>query len=91
MAVLALFVDLTKAVAISTFAMLFYYTLANFSALQLKTENRTYPRIVPAIGITTCLALLVFALFASFQSWIIGTVSLLVGAVYYAIKQKSSH
>jgi hypothetical protein len=54
----------------------------------MKKENRTYPRIVPAIGATTCLALLVFALFASFQSWIIGTVTLLIGVVYYAIKQK---
>jgi APA family basic amino acid/polyamine antiporter len=88
MTLLALFTDLTRVVAISTFAMLFYYSLANFSALQLKKENRTYPRIVPAIGAATCIGLLVFALFASFQSWIIGTVTLLVGAVYYAVRQK---
>jgi APA family basic amino acid/polyamine antiporter len=91
MTLLALFVDLTRVVAISTFALLFYYALANFSALQLKRENRIYPRIVPAIGATTCLVFLVFALFASFQSWIIGTATLLIGAVYYAIKQKSNH
>jgi APA family basic amino acid/polyamine antiporter len=88
MTLLALFIGLTRVVAISTFAMLFYYSLANFAALQLKKDNRTYPRIVPAIGAATCLALLVFALFASFQSWIIGTVTLLIGAVYYAVKQK---
>lgn len=88
MALLSLFIDLTRVVAISTFAMLFYYSLANFSALQMKKKNRTYPRMVPAIGLITCLILLVFALFASFQSWIIGTVTLLIGAVYYAIKQK---
>jgi APA family basic amino acid/polyamine antiporter len=88
MALLAIFIDLTKVVAISTFALLFYYSLANFSALQLKTKNRTYPRTVSAIGAATCLVLLVFALFASFESWIIGTVSLLIGAVYYAIKLK---
>jgi APA family basic amino acid/polyamine antiporter len=89
MTLLALFIDLTRVVAISTFAMLFYYSLANFSALQLKKENRTYSRIVPAIGAATCLALLVFALFASFQSWIIGAATLLIGAVYYAVKQKT--
>jgi APA family basic amino acid/polyamine antiporter len=88
MALLVLFIDLTRVVAISTFAMLFYYALANASALRLKTENRAYPRIVPTIGVATCLALLVFALFVSFESWMIGTASLLIGAVYYVAKQK---
>jgi APA family basic amino acid/polyamine antiporter len=89
MTLLALFIDLTRVVAISTFAMLFYYSLANISALKLKKENRTYPKIVPAIGTATCLILLAFALFASFQSWIIGTLTLLIGAIYYAAKQKT--
>ncbi|MDH5482152.1 MAG: amino acid permease [Candidatus Bathyarchaeota archaeon] len=88
MTLLVLFIDLTRVVAISTFALLFYYTLANVSALRMKTENRKYPRVVPAIGAATCLALLIFALFASLQSWIIGVASLLIGAVYYLGKQK---
>jgi hypothetical protein len=43
---------------------------------------------VPAIGTATSLALLIFALFASLQSWLIGTLTLLIGAVYYAAKQR---
>jgi APA family basic amino acid/polyamine antiporter len=88
MTLLVLLIDLSKVVAISSFAMLFFYTLANVSALRLKTEKRAYPRILPAIGAASCLALLTFELFASLQSWIIGTACLLVGAVYYVAKQK---
>jgi APA family basic amino acid/polyamine antiporter len=88
MTLLVLLIDLSEVVAISSFAMLFFYTLANVSALRLKTEKRAYPRILPAIGAAFCLALLTFELFASLQSWIIGTVCLLVGAVYYVAKQK---
>jgi len=88
MTILVLLIDLSRVVAISSFAMLFFYTLANISALRLKPEKRTYPKILPAIGAISCLALLAFELFASLQSWIIGTASLLAGAVYYVAKQK---
>jgi APA family basic amino acid/polyamine antiporter len=88
MTILVLITDLSKVVAISSFAMLFFYTLANVSALRLKTEKRTYPRILPALGAASCLALLGFELFASLQSWIIGTLTLLIGVVYYVAKQK---
>jgi APA family basic amino acid/polyamine antiporter len=88
MALLVLLIDLSKVVAISSFAMLFFYSLANISALRLKPEKRTYSKILPALGAVSCLALLAFELFASLQSWIIGTASLLIGAVYYVAKQK---
>jgi len=88
MTLLVLFFDLSRVVAISTFGLLFFYTLANVSALRLKIQNRRYPRVFPAAGAVTCLIMLVFLLLASLQSWIIGTASLLVGAVYYVAKQR---
>jgi APA family basic amino acid/polyamine antiporter len=88
MTILVLSIDLTSVVAISTFALLFYYTLANLSALRLKTKDRKYPKAIPTIGTFTCLALLAFIIFVSPQAWIMGTASLLVGAIYYAAKQK---
>jgi len=91
MTLLALSIDLTSVVAISTFALLFYYALANISALRLKTKERMYPKILPVIGTATCLALLVFILFVSSQAWVIGTASLLAGAIYYVAKQKIFH
>ena len=88
MTLLVLFIDLTRVVAISTFALLFYYSLANVSALRLKVEKRLYPRFVPVLGTATCLVLLVFILFASPQAWIIGVVALIAGAIYYVAKEK---
>lgn len=87
MVLLILFIDLTKVVAISTFAMLFYYGIANVSALRLKTQKRLYPPLVPVLGTATCLALLVFILFVSPQAWDLGVVGLVAGAIYYIAKR----
>ncbi len=87
MALLVLFIDLTKVVTISTFAMLFYYGITNFSALRLKAQKRLYPRFVPALGTATCLALLVFILLVSPQAWDLGVAGLIVGTIYYIIKR----
>jgi APA family basic amino acid/polyamine antiporter len=87
MALLVLFVDLTRVVAVSTFSLLFYYSLANVSALRLKVENRVYPKIVPFLGTTTCIALLAFTLSASPQACIVGVGVLTAGAVYYLVKR----
>ena len=86
MALLVLFFDLSSVVAVSTFSMLFYYASANVSALRLKTEERRYSKVVPILGVVTCILLLVFVVFASVQSWLIGIVSLLAGIIYYTIK-----
>jgi APA family basic amino acid/polyamine antiporter len=88
MALLVLLIDLTRVVAISTFALLFYYGLANISALRLKIEKRIYPQFIPFLGAITCIALLVFILFASPEAWMIGIVGLAVGAIYYVAKKK---
>jgi APA family basic amino acid/polyamine antiporter len=88
MALLALLVDLSSVIAVSTFAMLFYYASTNVSTLRLKTENRKYPKIVPVLGTATCILLLAFIVFASIQSWLIGIAGLLAGAIYYALRQR---
>jgi APA family basic amino acid/polyamine antiporter len=87
MVLLALFVDMSRVVAMSTFALLFYYTLANVCALRLKVQNRVYPKTVPFLGACTCMALLGFTLFASPQAWIVGVGVLTVGAIYYWLKK----
>ena len=86
MALLVLFVDLTQVVAVSVFAVLFYYAVTNWAAFRLKNDNRKLHRIVHVVGLATCLVLLVFAVFAATQAWIIGMVCLAVGAVAYGVK-----
>ena len=88
MALLALFFDLSSVIAVSTFAMLFYYASTNISTLRMKAEKRKYPKIIPILGTATCISLLVFVLFASVQSWLIGIASLLAGTIYYATKRR---
>ncbi len=83
---LVLFVDITRVVAISNFALLFYYALANISALRLKANNKLYPKIVPLFGAISCIALLIFTFFALPQEWIVGVATLAVGIVYYWLK-----
>jgi APA family basic amino acid/polyamine antiporter len=79
---------LTAVVAVSTFAQLFYYGAANVSALRLKTSARLYPRFLPAIGLGTCVLLMILV---SPSAFAVGLACLITGAAYYVIKQRSSN
>jgi len=81
MSAFILFFDLTKILTMSTFAMLFYYMIGNVSTLRLRDTH--LPRYIPVIGLLTCLILLSFSLFISFNSFIIGLIILMLGAVYF--------
>jgi APA family basic amino acid/polyamine antiporter len=87
MAVLVLFVDLTRVVAISTFALLFNYSITNTAAFKLKTNYKQH-KVMPLLGLATCLMLLAFILLASPQAWVIGVVFLIAGTIYYAVRKK---
>ncbi|MGB9718843.1 MAG: hypothetical protein ACP5PQ_02410 [Thermoproteota archaeon] len=87
MTVLALFVDLSRIIAISTFALLFYYALANASALRLRIEKRLYPRVAPVLGLVTCLILMVFI---PLGAWIMGSAGLAAGVAFYWMKKRFS-
>jgi len=90
MAILVLFFDLTGVVAVSTFGALFYYAFTNAAALKLKTEKRRYHRLVPIVGLGTCIVLLAFILFVAPQAWIIGVICLIAGAACYGARKTRS-
>ena len=87
MAVLVLFVDLTRVVAISTFALLFNYSITNIAAFKLKQNHKRH-KVLALLGLATCIMLLSFILFAATQAWIIGIAFLIAGTVYYAVRKK---
>ncbi len=87
MAVLALFVDLTRVVAISTFALLFNYSITNISAYKLTNGNKKQ-RVLPLLGLATCVLLLTFILFASPEAWVVGVVFLVAGTVYFLMRKR---
>jgi len=90
MVLLVLFFDLTGVVSVSTFGALFYYAITNAAALKLKIEKRRYHRLVPIVGLGTCVLLLVLILFFATHAWIIGCICLIAGAVYYGTKRHAS-
>jgi len=87
---LVLFVDLTRVVAISTFALLFYYGLTNIAALHLAPRERRYSNAIPALGVLTCGGLLLVALIQSPFTWILGIIGLGAGVLFYAAKSSTS-
>ena len=88
MTLLVLFIpNLTSIVAISTFALLFNYSITNIAAFKLKEKNERH-RVLPMFGLATCILLLAFLLLASTEAWIIGVAFLVLGTVYYAAWKK---
>jgi APA family basic amino acid/polyamine antiporter len=83
MALLAAFVDLTKVVTVSTFAMFFGQTITNLCALRLHPVARRHSRMFPLLGLVTSVTFLVAILFIEPLAWGIGVTSLAGGMVYY--------
>jgi APA family basic amino acid/polyamine antiporter len=87
MALLAYFVDLTGVVVVSTFALLFWYVLVNFSAFRLRCEKRLCPRWMPVLGLSTCVLLLAVVLFIAPFAWEAGLTCLFIGSVFYVVRK----
>ncbi len=81
-----LLADLALVVAVSTFAMLFFYLIANIAAFRLPEDHRLYPRWVPMVGALSCAGLIVFL---SRDAWIIGCTGLLIGIVWFLFRKKT--
>jgi len=85
MILLVLLIDIASVVAVSNFALLFYYTLTNVAALKLKIEKRRYTPIVSFFGAITCMILLVFTALASLHAFAIGGATLAAGAIAHRL------
>ncbi len=90
MAVLVLFVDLTRVVAISTFTLIFNYSITNIAAYKLKVDHQRQ-RILPIVGLATCILLLVLIFFAAVDSAVVGLAFLAAGAVIYTVRERFKH
>jgi len=82
-----LLADLALVIAVSTFAMLIYYLVANIAAFRLPREHRQYPSWVPVIGALSCIGLIAFL---SPNSWIIGCIGLLIGGAWFVFRKKTA-
>jgi APA family basic amino acid/polyamine antiporter len=80
-----LLADLTLVVAVSTFAMLIFYLIANIAAFRIPSKYRQYLSIVPVIGAVSCIGLIGFL---TINSWIIGIIGLVIGIVWYVVQRR---
>jgi APA family basic amino acid/polyamine antiporter len=80
-----LLADLTLVVAVSTFSMLVFYLIANIAAFKIPSENRHYSSVIPVIGTVSCIGLIGFL---TTNSWIVGSIGLMMGIVWYAVQRR---
>lgn len=66
----------------SAFTVLIYYAITNACALRLSADQRLYPRIVPVLGLLSCLAL---SFWVERQVWFVGMTLLGVGIVWHQV------
>ncbi len=71
----------------SAFTVLVYYALTNLAALRLPGDQRRYPRIVPALGLLSCLGL---AFWVESGIWMVGLGLIGVGLVWHWIRRRFS-
>ncbi|MCB0714236.1 MAG: amino acid permease [Ignavibacteriae bacterium] len=82
---LTLIGDVKTTWSFSAFAVLIYYGITNLSALQLLRVDSLYPRIVPAVGLLSCLAL---AFFLEREIWLIGLGLIAVGVLWQQLMKR---
>jgi APA family basic amino acid/polyamine antiporter len=85
MIISVLLVNLAIAVAVSSFAYLLYYGIANFAAIRLGPSVRRYPRIISVLGLASCLALLPFL---NPISWALGATAVISGIIVYHVMKR---
>ncbi len=79
--------DVRGAIGFSSFAVLFYYGVANASAFTLTATERRWPRALPVVGLIGCVAL-GFSLPAA--SIIGGVVLLAIGVILWLIRNRAT-
>ena len=82
-AALAATLDLRSAIGFSSFAVLFYYAIANASAWTLAGAERRFPRWISVLGVAGCVAL---AVSLPVHTLIAGGVLFAIGAGVFAVR-----
>jgi APA family basic amino acid/polyamine antiporter len=80
-----LLADVRGAIGFSSFAVLFYYAVANASAFTLTADERRWPRALPVLGLIGCVALGFSLPTASIMG---GTALLTIGAIVWLVRQR---
>lgn len=79
-AALVLIGDLKTTWSFSAFTVLVYYAITNLASLFLPPAARRFPRVIPALGLVSCLGL---AFWVETTAWLAGSALLIVGLLWY--------
>jgi APA family basic amino acid/polyamine antiporter len=82
---LVLIGDVKSTWSFSAFSVLIYYALTNLCALRLSESERLYPRLVPWIGLATCLFL---AFWVEPRIWMVGLGLLAAGLLWHLVVKR---
>jgi APA family basic amino acid/polyamine antiporter len=77
--------DVRGAIGFSSFAVLFYYAVANASAFTLTDDHRRLPRAIPVLGLVGCVVL---ACSLPVRSVVGGAVLLVAGALVWLLRHR---
>lgn len=69
----------------SAFTVLIYYSITNLAALQLKGDERLYPKWIAWVGLVACLFL---AFWVDVQIWLVGLGMIIAGLVWHAVARR---
>jgi APA family basic amino acid/polyamine antiporter len=84
-AVLVLIGNVKTTWSFSAFTVLIYYSITNLAALQLKEEERLYPKWIAWVGLAACLFL---AFWVEVEIWLAGLGMIALGLIWHAAAQR---
>jgi APA family basic amino acid/polyamine antiporter len=84
-AVLVLIGNVKTTRSFSAFTVLIYYSITNLAALQLKEEERLYPKWIAWVGLAACLFL---AFWVEVEIWLAGLGMIALGLIWHAAAQR---
>ncbi|MGB7339177.1 MAG: amino acid permease [Phototrophicaceae bacterium] len=84
-AVLVLIGNVKTTWSFSAFAVLIYYAITNLAALELKGEQRLYPKWIAWVGLIACLFL---AFWVEVEIWLVGLGMISFGLIWHAVAQQ---
>ncbi len=91
MAILPLFGGLKQTASVTNFGSLFVYAMVNLSAIMLMKKEikirlkNLFHVFISLFGLISCFTLI---LFLNFESWLIGIAWIMIGIIYFNIKNK---
>jgi APA family basic amino acid/polyamine antiporter len=71
--------------SLSAFTVLIYYAITNLAALQLKAQERLFPRYLAWLGLTACLFL---AFWVEPQIWLVGLGLIGIGLIWHSVARR---